>query len=795
MALKEFLNKVLKNNEDVPEHFVNDGSTGTELFSGYFQEEYLNTFQSMPEGIETYDKMRRSDYQVQMLLSAVKNPIIAANWGVEAVDNSDEEVEIADFVKYCIFDNMGYTDGSKNKSWREFLTEALTAIDFGYSLFEPVYKVVMNDPIWGNYIGIRDIGYRSQKTIYEWNLNKNGSIKTVRQLAQGDLAVDEQIPGANLMPITFKKEGDNYEGISMLRPIYGNWLRKNFYFKVQAMGIERAATGILTGTVPASAANDADQMTKFKNILRCYTSHQSTYILKPEGFEIDITKIDFDADDVEKAIDSEDRRMSKSFLAGFLELGMGGQSGVNLGKDLSTIFLNGIEIYSETIADAVEKTIVKKLVDAKFGKRQKYPQIKATDINNKGGKERAEVAVMLKNAGIISESEQLEDSMNRDFDFPVISPEQKEERAAKAAEKQRLETEKLDKQNLAKQVVVEKPAKEKVKLSEAAQFASDDNPTLFIRNRAKNVHMLMETGLVSRTNAYLEKITKQFNKETNVAKRRKILESTPIPGRKDYRNKLRVELARISEESTRRVLKELGMQNVKFDEFTEILKSVPFAMRDKLRADIEQIVNSQDEELNKRMFFVASQKLDTTDSVDSLIKDMKEAAEKYTVTSGVLNTAATNAVSGDVNSTRNAVFQTPEVFEEIESFIIVNPSPDAPICKNLAGRVFSKEEYKTQDLPPYHHNCETTVRAQLKGQSNIKPVNPIGLAPTGTEEQVASIIKSKTFDDSMDKEAHNKAIVDDLTKTIETKNKEIKELQEANKINNDNLLKAITGEA
>ena len=787
MAFKEFLSKILGRDADTPEHFVNDGSTGTELYSGYFQEEYLDKFVNMPQGIDIYDKMRRSDYQIQMLLSAVKNPIIAANWGVDAVDDSDEEQEIADFVRFALFDDMGYLDGSKSKTWRQFLIEALTAIDFGYSLFEPVYKVVMDHPRWGNYIGLRDIAYRSQKTIYEWNLNNNGSIKSVRQLAQGDLAVDVNIPGENLMPITFKKEGDNYEGISMLRPIYGNWLRKDFYFKIQAMGIERCATGILTGTVPTSAENDAEQMTKFKQMLREYTSHQNTYMLIPEGFVIDITKIDFDADKVEKAIDSEDRRMAKSFLAGFLELGMGGQAGSqSLGQDLSTIFLDGIKIYSEIIADTVEKSIVKTIVDAKFGKRQNYPQIKATDINNKGGKERAEVAVMLKNAGIIKESDQLEDSMNRDFNFPIITQEQKEEREALEAENKRVEEERLS---------TELAAKAEATFSEPtmAQFASDDNASIFIRNRSKGIHLLMETSLVSRTNAYLEKIESKFKKETNVAKRRKILEETPIPGRKDYRNKLRLEMALISEESTRRVLKELNMPNVKFDEFTDILKAVPFSMRDKLRADIEQIVNAQDEELNKRMFFTATQKLDTTDSVDALIKDMKEAAERYTTTSGVLGVAATNAVSADVNSTRNAVFQTPEVFEQIESFVIVNPSPEAPICKNLTGRVFTKEEYKTADLPPWHHRCESTVRAQLIGQKSIKPVNPIGLTPTGTEDQVARIVKSKTFDEGT--RTFTQSHIDNLMNNIEVKNNEIKKLKENDTTNINNLIKAISGES
>ena len=657
-------------------------------------------------------------------------------------------------------------------------------MDYGHSLFEPVYKVVMDHPIYGNYIGIRDIAYRSQKTIYEWHLNKNGSIKSVRQLVNGDLSVDVQIPGVNLMCITNQKEGDNYEGISMLRPVYGNWKRKNFYFKIQAMGIERCATGVLTGKVPTNAQSDASQMTKFKNMLKCFTSHESNYLILPEGFEIDITKIDFDADKVEKAIDAEDRRMAKSFLAGFLELGLGGQAGSqSLGKDLSTIFLNGIEIFSESISDSVEKHIIKKIVDAKYGKRAKYPQLKAPDISNKGGKERAEVVVMLKNAGIIVQSDQLEDAMNKDYDFPVRTAEQKEEAKVEKEAKEEIERQaEKDKVNV---LPFNAP-----KASDNTRFADGDSATREIKNKSKDVHFLMQSHLEDRTAMFLDKVEKKFRKETKPAARRKILESTDIPGKREYKQKLRLELAQLAEESTRKVLKELNMPNMKFDEFTQILKSVPFALRDKLRANIDAIITDQDNELKKRMFFVASQKLDTIDSVDSIMKDMSVAANSYTTTSGVLNVAAVNATSGTVNSARNAVFQTPEVFEEIDSFIIVNPSPDAPICKELAGRVFSKEEYKTADLPPYHHNCETTVAAQLKGQKVIKPVNPIGLTPTGSPSEVERIVKSKTFGEQISDQKY----IDELVTQLYSQSDTIKKLKDDNNIAVDNLIKVISGE-
>ena len=743
MAVKDVINRILGKDAPSPKHFKEEGSTGIEIFSGIYNEEYLDKFASMPEGMDVFDKMRRSDYQVQMLLSAVKNPIISASWGVEAVDNSDEEVEIAEFIRFVLFEDISYPDESKRKTFREFLTEALTSIEFGYSLFEPVHKVVMNHPKYGNYTGLKDIGYRSQKTIYEWNLNRNGSIKDVRQLVNGDLAVDVHIEGKHLMPITFKKEGDNYEGISMLRPIYGNYSRKDFYLKIYAMGIERNATGVLVGTVPTSSQEDEEQMTLFKKMLKFYTSHQSTYLLKPEGFEIDVTKIDFDAKDVLDGIKFEDQAMAKAFLAGFLELGMGGQAGSqSLGQDLSTLFLNGIEIYAETIADALENHIVKKLVDAKYGKRVQYPQIKAADVNNKNGKERAEIAVMLKNAGITRESDQLEDEMNRAYDFPVITQKQKD--ADEAAGKGRKATGKINPNEDSKDEEGPKEKPVKKKLNDIAKFADADNASLFIKQRAKAVHVLMQTQLEERVAKYLTKITKSFKAEDNIAKRRKILSETEIPSKTQYKKELRLEMAQLSEVATKNVLKEVNKENLKFDEYTDLLKTLPKALRDQLTSNIDELVKDQDVELRKRMFFVASQKLDTTDSVAALIADMDKAAASYTAT-GVLQTTATNVTSSAVNSARNAVFQTPEVFEEIESFVIVNPSPDALICKELTGRVFSKAQYDTEDLPPYHHNCKTTVRAQLIGQKNIKPIDPIGLRPTGSSEEIEKILKSKTF--------------------------------------------------
>ena len=748
--ISNFISKITKGKqEDVPNNisFLQDGTSGIEIYSGYYQEEYLPTFQSMPEGMDVYDKMRRSDYQVKMLTSAVRNPILGGKWSIEIDEDNKQATEMKEFLEHVLFEDISYPDGSKSKTWHEFINEALTMIEFGYSAFEIVHKIVNNHKRFGTYIGLRDLGFRSQKTIYEWHLKpRTGAIDRIRQRVDGDLNVDVEIPGEDLLVFTINKEGDNYEGISLLRPIYGNWFRKNQYFKFQSVGVERSSTGVPIGTMPAQSSNDTDKFAKFKNIMRRFTAHQRNYIIIPEGYDLKEFKVNHDPEKLDKVIDNEDKRMAKAFLANFLELAMTTSSGsFALGEDLSDVFLDGIQHYAEMIASQVQKRIVEPLIIAKYGVQDDYPKLAVSGINNKAGKEVAEIATMLKNAGLITDSDQLEDKLNTAYDFPLRSKEQKEKDEAEGNGRTK-KNPAMDNQNNEDPNNTEnadKKAKEdKTKFSEKKSSVS-----ALMDSRALTARDMMRKTLTERTETYLKSTRSMFKREFNPSKRRAGLKALKMPNRNAYVKDLKSFLAMTSDRAVRGVLGELGMQGMKFDEAEDILKELPPAVRAKVKAEVGPIVDAQDDELRKRMFFIVSQKLETTEDIDALISDMRNAADAY-ITGSALTAAATNAVSGAINTARNAVFQTEEVFEEIESFEIINPSPEAPICRELTGRVFTKAEYKTADLPPYHHNCKTTVRAQLQGAKSNKPVNPIGLRPTGTPSQIAAILKSKTFNEA-----------------------------------------------
>lgn len=936
VSLKNFFTRPFKRKTEVlrlddEKHYLKTGSTGTQIFSGYFDEEYLAKLKGYT-GSELYDEMRRSDAQIRMLLSVVKNPIMSADWSIDAVDDSDEEVFVKEFLEHVLFNDIGAPDRSKLKTWSDFLEEALTCLDFGYSLFEVVHKVVVEHPRFGSYIGLRDLAWRSPKTIEEWNLNRDGSINNVRQVVNGDLEVDVNIDGQHLMPITINKEGDNYEGVSLLRYIYGNWLRKNLYRKLQGIGVEKSALGTPIGKIPTGRdnSNEADE---FERVLENYTSHESGYIMLSEGWEIDELKPSFDSEKVQKVIEGENIEMTKSFLANFMELGLSGSGSFALGSDLSDIFLSGIEIYSNKICQAINQKVIPVIIDAKFGKRDIYPKLKATGINDKAGKEFAEVLKVLNEAGFVNSTDtRLKAFAHKKFGLPEyvesVENEQEEivnldESEVSASEVQSLVFDKeiFDRQQaenwatshgfiadkiddtdfsyrirqkppeaftrfrskeiangvtavigfttpegggddddseydlgvqpttLAESFQVPKTVQANAKrvlewkkkygsevkgmtqvgwtrasqlakggpvsfatIKRIAQFKRHQtnakiNPKFkgtpwkdagyvawlgwggdaailswapkIIRQKEKNLHeikkqndlqlaekrsvtkkkvlnsikensenlqKLMEENLQKITEDWFADIKKIIEKNSRNQARTKVIKETS-PKMNKYKKELEVMLLNVCVDATNQAISETPVpkNKIKLDDIDKLYKSIPVGTRNKLRAELELLTKSQAADLEKTVFFQFNNSIDSVSDADMIIADMQSSV--VTITQGArITTTSINIVSDLTNMSRLEIFQAPEVWEEIESYEFVNSNPKSPICQNLAGRVFAKDDPMAKSyLPPLHHNCKSIIIPQYKGVKGNKDINPIGLQPTGTPDQVERIMKSKKF--------------------------------------------------
>ena len=386
------------------------GSSGTEVHGGYMAEEYLTSLRGADRAKE-FDKMANSDPQCKMLLSAVRNPIKGAGREIQPAGDTQEEAAHKLLCEQVLLNDIDI---------EEYINNHLTITKYGHVVFEKTHKIHANKPILNDegkavlqsYIGFKELTWISPKTIQTWNFSKETKkLESVWQLAHGDLDVNYYHPVRHLIISTLEKEGDNYEGVSMLRCCFGNYFRKREYFKLNAVAIEKSMP-IPTGKVP-TGKEKSQEFTNLVKVMKAFTSHQQNYILYPEGWDINLSDgTRYDPSKLEVSIDKEDIRMAKAFLANFLELGLSGGGAFALSNDLSDFFLSSLMC----LAGLVEKSLnecCKELVILNFGKQSKYPTFKFTGISDKAGKELAEILDILTKSKILTPDDNLEDHMRK----------------------------------------------------------------------------------------------------------------------------------------------------------------------------------------------------------------------------------------------------------------------------------------------------------------------------------------------------------------------------------------------
>lgn len=391
------------------------GSTGTESYSGYPHEEYLQKLRGRLRAVE-FDKMRRSDSQIKMMLTAVKAPILGAEWTIHPADGYEEEswaLEDQELIKQILFKGM-------DKSWKDFLRECLTFVDFGHSVFEVIDGLGQNPNI-GQFNSISSLQFISQKTIERWNLNQESfKLESIDQYAWGDTERLVNIPSDFLLVFTLDKEGSNYEGISALRACYGNFFRKNNYLKLNAIGIEKFAVPTPKVTVPSNKGG-TEESDRLAEALEAYCTHEKNYLMIPEGWEVEFNTNNYDPQKVEVSIDNEDKRMSKAFLQNFLELGLNGKGSHAQSGDLSTFFLSSLDHIAEIISGQINQVLIPRLIKLNRGPRPSYPQLKHGGITDDNGLELSNALAAAAEKRLIQPDDMLEEFLRKKLKVPMAS--------------------------------------------------------------------------------------------------------------------------------------------------------------------------------------------------------------------------------------------------------------------------------------------------------------------------------------------------------------------------------------
>jgi len=423
IAMETLVNQAAKAGVTPVQINLGIGTSGSEVYAGYFSEEYLEELKHS-EAARVYDTMRRKDSQVQMLVSAVKLPIMSGLFEFRPFDDSPEAEDHAKFLE-IVFRDMEQTQS-------QMKNEILDMIIFGHSAMERIHKVY-NEPvevegrtILPSYIGLKELRWISPKTIETWNF-KDKEFVGLTQYAFGDLGHTGPIPKEVLSIFTINKEGQNYQGISLLRPCYGCYFRKQTYQKLNAIGIEKFAIGIPIGTIPLGAENSTSRVA-LEKALSDFCTHQSNYIVKTEGFDVDVKFNSYDPQKIEVAIQNEDLRMAKSFMASFLELGVNVGGSQALSSDLSMFFKTSLEYIVDIIESEFNKVIIPELIRLNFPDAKKFPHLYISGVTDENGLEFSQIMTNLTNSGNIVPDMELEKYLRTRYGLPEKSDEPNRER-------------------------------------------------------------------------------------------------------------------------------------------------------------------------------------------------------------------------------------------------------------------------------------------------------------------------------------------------------------------------------
>lgn len=375
------------------------GKSGTYIIGGIIGQVDPNPKLDGRHGVKIFDKMRKTDASVRASLKAMKLPIIGANWYIESASEDAKDKEVAEFVQWCLFERM-------DMSFRDFLRQALTMLDFGFSVFEKVFDIDGGKIVW------KKFAPRLQHTIVSWE-TEEGELGITQMLPTGEKI---SIPMEKLLVFVNEKEGDNWYGVSEIRSAYQPYFSKDLLYRIDSVAHERQGVGIPYVKIPQNA--EPQEEAEAEELVKNMYANEQAYIKLRDGWEFGF--LDMKGGGTRQQTPSilhHDRQIAKNVLAQFLDLGSGASGSFALSKDQSSLFLLGLEAIAQQIAEIVSTYAIRQLVDFNFTVTR-YPMLRVNKIGQKNYQQLLSAVSQGVQIGVIHPDKKLEKYLRDVMELP-----------------------------------------------------------------------------------------------------------------------------------------------------------------------------------------------------------------------------------------------------------------------------------------------------------------------------------------------------------------------------------------
>lgn len=378
------------------------GSSSPSPWLSFSRKEYNRDLQGT-KGLQTYDRMRKSDGIVRGTLRVVKTPVLAARWFVEPKSDKKRDENAAEFVWKCLTEYMSI-------SWPQVLTEALLCADFGYYMFEKVWeeRVIEGQ----KRMVLAKLAPRHPMDVKEWKYDSHGGPAGVVMYGteiSGPIA-EVYIPIDKLLVFTFDREAGNVEGISVLRSAYKHWYFKEQLYKIDAIQKERHGIGIPVIKLPSNF--NAEDKVAANDLGRNLRTNERAHVVLPPNWELIFAKMEGHMVDAIKSIEMHDRAIRENVLAGFLD------SSNTTKEEDQVLFLKATRFIADIICDTFNLYLIPQLMEFNF-ERVGTPRLRARRIGEQADWRTLSFAIRnLVGAGIIRPDDRLEEWIREEMDLP-----------------------------------------------------------------------------------------------------------------------------------------------------------------------------------------------------------------------------------------------------------------------------------------------------------------------------------------------------------------------------------------
>ena len=668
--------------------------------------EHLSELQGR-EGSLRYRQMSKGDGQVGMMLTVHKNPLRSASWNIPAPDDvTEEEEEAITVISKVLF-------GSCGTSFDTFLGQILSFMEYGYSCFELYWETYEYN---GKIFLIPVLEQRMQTSIQDI-LPKE---KIVRQVTIDQGTID--IPFDNLIFFILNKQGEDYRGNSLLRNAYRSWKDKKIYQEWLGIGIQRSVSGIPSMEVPNNVSSDDKDYVAAELLLQNITQHENAYMITKEGWKFMVHESKFNADQVQKAIDSCNTEMAMSLLVQFIQLGQNGNGGAYaLGRDQSDFFLDGLTYLANLISGVINEEIIGKFLDYNYGDAIEKDRIAlyGQNINKKAGSELASVLATLKSAGFIKATINDEIQLRDNLGMPELTDEEIEFR------QQNVEIKEEISETLSQSILLSEAARKRglaLKFSEPKRKQRAE----YIEKNEKEMKDFMTANLLLIKDKLLADVENTLNRGTVDIQGLKKIEVSSSK----YLKGLEMKLAGIAQESYDRA-KSQAKKAIKLSEDLNVSSIVDKVLKQFVLNQAFSITDQQATSMLNKAITVASNGSLKGLTVAQIVSNVDQVIRDYIISNGI-EVAGSLIVVGTANF--GEMQFNNEIKDQIWGYRFINDDPVSEICQWYKDKTFSVDAPELSiATPPLHPNCKSYMEPVYKSEEEPTIENLI--APPSIQQQ------------------------------------------------------------